>query len=387
MGPSVQPQPRAFSLVRGGPFYRLMQRLRLISPSGTVRSRWIALFAWLPVVFGEAIRAALHRPPDHLLRDLSLHARLLVAIPLMFLAEGLVDSSCQSAVTSLYDGAFCERALVDPILDRAEKLRDAWWAEASLALAALTGGQLALWRVTGATGLFHGGVEAPLTFPLGWYAGIALPVAQFALYRWLWRWVIWSIVLARIARLELSPIATHPDAAAGLATFARPLSGYAGFGCAIGAVLAGAWGTQVLNHRATPMEYWPELIVFLAIVLAVAVVPLLPFCGHLYRARRRGIAQYGDFATGYLRGFHRKWVEPGTSGEAALGSPDIQSLNDLDGAFDVIVRTRLFVFGMRQVLAIWGAAILPMVPLFASSLTTEALLKKILSTILGGIPV
>jgi hypothetical protein len=60
--------------------------------------------------------------------------------------------------------------------------------------------------------------------------------------------------------------------------------------------------------------------------------------------------------------------------------------NDLGESFQRTAKTRVFVFGLRTVIVIWVAGFLPMVPLFASELTVEQVLRKIVSTILGGFP-
>jgi hypothetical protein len=378
---------RRFSLHDGGPFYRLLIRFHMLRPSGRPRGLWLGVLAWMPLVIGEGVRVAFGMRLDPTLLDLSVHVRLLVALPAMLFCERLVERGCASAIASFYAGGFCDRASLDRIVDVGEHLRDAWWPEAALAALAVFGGQLALWHVTGPAGVFHGqlGVGA-WSFPHLWYVTIALPLAQFVLFRWLWRWSIWGYMLARLASLPLAPLATHPDRAAGLSCLARPLSGYSGFAFAAGTILASAWGTQIVAHDTTVKAQFAALVAFVFVVLAVAIAPLLLFCGHLYRERRRALAQYGDFAIEYIRGFHAKWIEPQTPGAQALGSSDIQSLNDLGGAFGVISNTRLFVFGKRSILAVASAALLPMVPLLTSVVTVEHVLERVVTAVLGGIP-
>jgi hypothetical protein len=389
--------PRPFALSEGGPFRRLLSSLHLVSPAGRIRGEWLAAFAWLPFALGEAARS-LDAGPDPTVFDISVHTRLLVALPVMCWAEWLVNSAGLSALSSFVRGRFCPAAQVDAILARAERARDAWWPEAALAVLALAGGQFALWMATGTTGLFSGGqTSRGLSFPYVWYVAIALPLALFVMFRWLWRWAIWSFILVSIARLKLEPIGSHPDHAGGLGCMARPLSGYALFTFAIGAVLAGAWETQIRGGHATLQSELPTLLWFVLLMLAVGIVPLLPFSGHLYKTRRRSLAQYGDFANEYVRGFQRKWIAdtPGTSafpdrpvgrGEDALGSNDIQSLADLSQAYGVVSKTHLFVFSGRSVMAIAFGAMVPMLPILSRTLTVEDILKRILSAVIGGLP-
>lgn len=376
-----------FWLTRGGPFARVLQRLG-IRQDGPMRRYWlIALLLWMPLVAGEGLRLAAGRAHDWTLFDLSLHVRLLFALPVMLLAERLLDRTACSAIASFYAGRFTDAAPVDRILARATAMRDWWWIEAGLAAASLVGGQLALWNVFGATGLVHGGeLTATWSAPRVWYAAIALPLVQFVTLRWLWQWVIWTYVLARLSRLKLFVLATHADGAGGLAPLARPVSAFSIFVLACSSILAAAWSTQVLAERETVTSLLPSLGVFLLVALAVALGPLLLLSSQLFRARRATLAQYGDFVRAYGLQFHAKWITAGGAESEALGASDIQSLNDLGQAFQVAVKTRLFVFGSRNVVTVWFAGILPMVPLIASTLTLEEVLRKILGTIMGGIP-
>jgi hypothetical protein len=380
----METAPRSFSLNYGGPFYHLLRRLHLVAPSGNVRVWWLAVFAWLPLAIGEGTRLLLGMAPDPTLYDLSVHVRLLFALPVMLLAERLTERTCRRAISSLHDGHFCEEHALDSIVARAERRRDAAWPEGMLLAIALGGGQLAMWRITGSTGLVHGDTEVgAFSYPRMWYVVIALPLAQFVMYRWLWHWAIWASMLFRISRLPLVAVATHPDRAAGLGILGRPIAGFAYFALAISAVLSSAWGTQLLAHRATVKSHLAALAVFVVLMIALAVAPLLLFCGQLFRIRLATLFAYSDFATDYARRFHRKWIEGGF-GKQSLGSADIQSLSDLGNSFQVIDQTRLFAFGPRAIVAVLIASILPMIPLYASTLTLEQLLERVLGTVVKG---
>ena len=122
-------------------------------------------------------------------------------------------------------------------------------------------------------------------------------------------------------------------------------------------------------------------------VLAFAFGPLLLFSGHLFRARRQTFFLYGGCTDDYVRRFHAKWIEPGPGNTSMLGSQDVQALADLGLAFQVIVTTRLFIFTPRKIFEVWLAAIVPMLPLFASVVTVEHVLKRIVGTLLGAVPI
>src|SRR6476620_2755013 len=107
------------------------------------------------------------------------------------------------------------------------------------------------------------------------------------MFRWVWRILIWAYVLARIARLPLSLLATHADFACGLAALARPVTAFSGFVFATGAILSAAWSTLLIEERTTLELLTPKIATFLVGVLVVAIGPLLVLSGHMFRTRRR----------------------------------------------------------------------------------------------------
>lgn len=379
----------AFSLTTGGPFYRILTKLRLREPSNAGRAWWLGFFVWLPLVAVEGARRLLGAVPDTTLFDLSLHVRLLVTLPLLLVFEGLLEKSGRAAIDSFTHGRFCDRAALDAILERAARLRDSWRIELVLFAIAITSGQLVLWGVLGATGVFHGSVAvSSLSFPRIWYGFVALPLVQFVMFRWLWRWLIWSYVLARISRQPLAILTTHADYAGGLGCLAKPIPGFAGFVLATSAIVSSAWSTQVLAGRATVPQLLPQIVVFLIIALVVAVAPYLALTGQLLAARRRTLTQYGELVRMYTLSFHERWVVPRqpTLPAQALGTPDIQSFADLGHVYQVASKTRVVAFGPRAVFVVWFAGLLPAIPMLASTLPFEKVLARIISTVLGGLP-
>lgn len=384
MSDEARAAPREFSITSGGPFKRLARRLRLLDSRGAVRVWRLTAVAWLPLLVGSLIRMLLGGGPDPMVLDLSVHVRFLIALPLLVLSERLLEPQCRAAVTQLYVGNLADAAALDRVIARAERMRDAPWAELVLAGLAVLGGELLLWGVTGPTGLFHGVEQVEWTVSRIWYAVIAWPLLQFLAWRWLWRWGIWTIVLVRIVRLPLAATATHPDRAAGLRFLSGPVTGFAAYVLAYASVLAGAWGTQLLAGRVTVPSLVPSLILLLVVAFLIACGPLLPFTVHLYRAQRRSLLAYGPFALDYVRRFHGKWIE-GRSEEQVLGTPDIQSWSDLDNAYQAIQSTSMFVFSSRKLAELWLAAIVPMLPLVATVVPIDELLKRIGSALLGGL--
>jgi hypothetical protein len=311
---------------------RVLDRLHLARPDGTPRTLVLVALAWLPLCFGGLVPLAFGQPPAPILFDLSVHARLLIGIPLFVRAGQLLAIRCDRAVEQLYRGEFAERAAVDRIVDRAERLRDSHLFELLMFVLVFAGAQALLWGLVGPSGVFGGLLDVgELSFARLWYVSVSWPLTQFLVLRWLWHWAIWSYVLARLARLPLATIATHPDRAAGIGFLGGPLAGFSGFVLSVSVVLASAWGTQILDGRAVVQAFVPSFLTFVVVSMVIACGPLLLFVPMLYRARHREIGAYNLLALDYVRSFHRKWIDARPGGEALLGTPDLQSLNDLLG--------------------------------------------------------
>jgi hypothetical protein len=378
--------PRPFSIAHG-PSRRLLLRLHFARADGSPRVWLLAVIAWVPLLVSEVLRVATGHPHVPIVLDLSVHTRLLIGIPLLILADRILEQRCGVAVDHLYAGNFAERVTVDRIFDRAERLRDSRLAELAILALAILGGQALLWGLTGPTGLFSGISDAgEISFARLWYAIVAWPIAQFLLLRWIWHWSIWSYIVVRLSRLPLATIATHPDHAAGIGFLGGPIHGFSSFVLAISALLASAWATRVLTGRATVQALVPDFIAFVVLAVVLACGPLLLFVGMLYRARQREIARYAGLALDYVRAFDRKWIEARSNAGELLGTADLQALNDLCGAFASLEKARVVPFGPRVIVSVLVAAVIPMLPLVAAVMPLDELLRRIAKALLGGLP-
>jgi hypothetical protein len=378
-------EPRTFSITRG-PYLRLLGRLHLVGGDGTPRVLALVLVAWLPFCVAGLLPLVTGGSYAPILRDISIHSRLLIGLPLLIEASRILEQRCASVVAQLYAGHLADPAQLDPIVDRAERLRHSRLVELAIIAVVIGIGQAAALGGGHATGLF-GGEHAPgtLTFARAWYTAVALPLLQFLYLDWLWQWVIWSILVIRVARLPLATNGIHPDGAAGLELLDEPLAGYAAFTLAGSTMMASAWGSQVVAGQATPKDFVIGFVVFVLAAGLIACGPLLTYMPMLYRARFRDRRRYGLLALDYVRGFDDKWIAAHPEHEDLLGSADIQSLNDMIGSAAHAYEVRLVPFTMRALLGVWVAAVVPMLPLAAAAMPAEELIKKLAGALVPGL--
>src|SRR5580704_374040 len=213
-----------FSIVIGGPVYDFLVRLALVKvglPNVFRRIAALVAITWLPLLFLSLINGTAfgHTVRISLLYDLSTYTRLLLALPLFMLAEAVIDPAIRRAVEEFVDARIVPETQLpefDKLLHHIRRLRDSWIPELVLLALAFfpvflfqhewTVGTVSSWHTEG-RGLTTGG---------WWYATISAQVFRFILYRWMFRYFIWGLLLWRTSRLDLRLMPTHPDRAAGL---------------------------------------------------------------------------------------------------------------------------------------------------------------------------
>jgi hypothetical protein len=98
----LSPEPPDFSLILGGPLYQMLRRTHLSGDALELVTRRVivlALFAWLPLLFlsiaeGRAWGESVKLP---FLMDVEVHAKFLLALPLLIFAELIVHQRMRPA--------------------------------------------------------------------------------------------------------------------------------------------------------------------------------------------------------------------------------------------------------------------------------------------------
>jgi hypothetical protein len=392
-------EPLDFSLVPGGPLFQLLARSHLTTPALDLVKRrvvFLSMFAWLPLLLlslvdGKALRGA----GLPFLYDIEMHARFLVALPLLIVAELLVHQRLRLVV-----GQFIGRDIITEevlprfrgVIDSAMKLRNSVVMELILVTAVLVVGNFfwstfsGIGKITSSTGTTWyasaAGIGAHLS-PAGyWYSFVSRPLFQFILLRWYFRLFIWARFLWQSSRLELNLIPTHPDRAAGLGFLAGSCPAFAPLLMAHGATFAGLMANRIFFAGAKLTDFKLEIIGGVAILLLMVLGPLLAFSPHIMSAKRAGLREYGVLASRYVSEFDLKWVRGGaTDDEPLVGSGDIQSLADLGNSFQVIRDIHPFPFGRDAVIQLVVITLLPVLPLVLTMIPLEELITKLLGAV------
>jgi hypothetical protein len=389
------PEPPEFSLILGGPLYQLLRRTHL---SGDVlelvRRRVIALvlITWLPLLVlsiaeGRAWGGSVKLP---FLMDMDVHAKFLLALPLLIFAELIVHQRMRPVV-----GAFLKRGLVpdearskfDAAITSAMRLRNSVLAEVLIIAFVYGVGVLVIWRSGAAIDVstWYGMAAAGKLQPTlaGWWFGcVSLPILQFILLRWYFRLFIWTRFLWQVSRIKLNLVPTHPDRAGGLGFLSYVTHAFAPLLAAQGVLLAGVMANKIFYVSAKLTDFKMELAAMVTITLFFVLVPLLVFIPRLARTKREGLAEYGALAQRYVREFDEKWLRGGApADEPLVGSGDIQSLADLGNSFEIVKGMKVVPFGKDTLLRLAVISLAPVAPLLLTMMPLGELLNQFLKIV------
>jgi len=383
-----------FSLIRGGLVYGLERRLGLVSEGSLAVGRRALIFtalAWLPLIVlaaaqGLALGGTAQIP---LLLDLGAWARFAIAIPILVIAEAVVDRRLAIGVEHLVSSGLVpesRRADLDAALAQATRGRDSWLAEVVMLALAAAGAWIAV-----AHGVERGLTDWPTlgTPPRPSLAGlwaimVSLPIFQFLSLRWMWRVFLWARLLRRVAGLDLEIHPAHPDRAGGIGFFAEAQSALFMLSAPFSVVVSARVAMGVLHTGEDVRALQGPVIALIGLAALVMIGPLMAFTPVLVRAKRRGVLEYGRLGSTYARGFDRKWLRGGAAAdEPLLGSPDIQSLADLGGSFEVVENMRTIPLERRHLIGFAIVTVAPMLPMLSFVVPMKEILTKLL-TILAG---
>jgi len=390
----LEEDPADFSLVLGGPMYQLLRRSHLTDDALTMVHRRIlaaVLVTWLPLLLlsvlqGRAWWGATEVP---FLLNIEVHARFLLAMPLLILSELIVHQRMRRALVQ-----FLSRDLIraddvprfDAMIAAAKRLRNSLVAELLLLVLVYGVGvyvrnSIAVdantWAQAGSASGF-----ANLSLAGWWHTLVSVPIFQFLLLRWYFRMFIWIRFLWQVSRIELQLVPTHPDRAGGLGFLATIVFAFTPLLVAHGVLLAGLIADRIFFVGAKLPQFIVEIAAVVGALVFMVLCPLIVFGGQLSRARRAGLREYGVLAQHYVKEFDTKWIRGVRNpAEPLVGSADIQSLADLANSFDVIRTMRVVPFSKETVFQLGVATLVPLLPLTLTMISLEELLKRLLGAV------
>jgi hypothetical protein len=373
----------------GGPPSKIIGWLRL-RESGKHRvpgtAIAAALAAWLPLAVLAAARGDLIESPGvySFLRDIAVHARYLIAVPLLVAAQSVCVSKLGLLARHFRDCGLVgdsDHELFDAATASTRRLQDTRIVEIAV-IAIAYAIVVVVWYSVSPSHLpaWHTATKGPLGHlsPAGWWhVLVSMPLLLVLLLGWLWRLLLWARFLWLMSRLNLRLLPSHPDRVAGLQFAGDSIGAYAPFAVALSVIVAGMVANRFVYEGASLLSYKYVVLGVTAFVMALYIVPLLVFGGRLQSAWQRGVLEYGALAERVGLEFERVWLGRSGKMESPLVAQAFSATNELFQLVSNVYKMRFLPLDPHTVILLVATTLLPFVPLLLVAVPFDVVLKDL----------
>lgn len=353
----------------------------------------LVALAWLPLLllsgFGPGAGV------DPLLLRAEPHVRMLIALLVLLSAEPALDERIAMVVRDVPVDVRLrplDRERWDDTLHRIRRWRDAKLFE--LCWLAVIYGELALayfdrlpdrtlrWSLSS----LHSAQWGEATPAWWWYVLVSQPLLLLWLGRWLYRWLLWTVLVWRLARLQPDVQVAHGDGVGGFAVLRLPLTVLPWFLLAVGSAIAAVWFDEIASGEAEVATFAMDLLGFLLVGAGLVLVPYLLLTPRLVRARELGMLEWSALAHRCAAEFEQCWLARGEQEHAnLLARPDVSTLADLCTVTRSVEQMRVLVPSAKDLKSTLLVAVLPfLLVVLAQGTSAVQLIRSAAVRFIGG---
>ena len=358
-----------------------------------IRILLLSGIAWLPLVILSLIDGTFISDDITIpfVKDVVPYIRGLVIIPLLVMADNIIEPMMTRIVRYLRVSGIVpesEQERLNRAVNRMAHLMNVKWIQAIIIILAvliswwLRTDYVDMWKEEGVTSwalyLAGGGVDD--TMAGAWFLFVTSPLVSFLFYRWIWRFVVWTLFLYRVSRLKLELYASHTDLAGGLGIFG---DGQSQFGIVF-LVMAAMISSQLANDLLYEGEHLVDIrmivLVFVVLSIALIEVPLLFFTRKLFNLKRKALAEYGALQHQISGDFHHQWITG--EGKKLVDSMQPSAMADYSAVYEIVSGMRIVPLNPRVFIILGVILLVPFLPLALTEQSIWDVLKTIGDSVL-----
>ncbi len=204
-----------FTLARSGRLNTILRWMRLKDDTrkGYVKRSLVLMgVTWLPLLILSALQGLAwgDRVDMNFLKDFSIHFKFILVLPLLIFSESSVDRRLSELTAEFFKSGILEEKdlpALDRIKKRIKQLSETAVADMVILTLVITNifirwlsnmHNISIWM------LYPDQQGEHISRAGYWYAFFSLPVFQYILFRWIWRWVLWFIYFLKICQASAS---------------------------------------------------------------------------------------------------------------------------------------------------------------------------------------
>ena len=344
--------------------------------------------AWLPLVVLTFIEGTLFATDITIpfIKDVTPYVRALIAIPLLVMADNIIEPMMARTVNYLQTSGIVpesEKQDLSSATDKMAHLMNSKYVQVILVALVIVVSWLLktdyndMWTNKGVSSwVFHlenGVVEK--SYAGTWFLLVTTPLVSFLLYRWLWRFIVWSIFLYRVSRLKLELYASHTDLSGGLGLLGQGQSMFCILFFIIATLLSSELAGNILYEGDMLAGAKQVLVVFIIISVTLILMPLLSFAKKLFILKREALVEYGALQHRISSDFHEHWIK--NKSDAMVDSMQPSAMADYSAVYEIISNMRIVPLNPKTIIVLAVVLLIPFLPLTLTQSSIWDALKMI----------
>jgi len=378
-----------FSLSEGGPFHDAMVKMRLQNKQLKLAVLGLCL-TWLPLIVICTIEGTLYSNTQlPFLKDVGMQARVLVALPMLIMIKFVIDNKVTSVAKYLAGALMTPeegQKILNTAFRRAKKMTSSAFTEIILLLIVLgatisfvRGGAYAALGSGTTSWMMHTENERQMLSGAGYWAiFISIPLFQFFLLRWLWRYIVWMLLLFRLSKSKLNLLPTHADGAGGLGVIMLAQRSFNLIFVAGSVVLSGQLIEQLIQNPNSYNSIRSIVIAYIVTCIVFILSPLLFFMGKLFKTKNDGLLRLSHLGASMSRKFESEWINDLSINrrmEQQKGDPSM--LYDYSGIYGQLQKLRPVPITLGDIIGLALTLFAPFIPILFIHFSVGELLQKI----------
>lgn len=391
---SNQLQDEKYSLIEGGLFRKVQIKLGVQNHQGLLALAGIC-FAWLPLLVLTTIEGTLYdRVSMPFLEDVAMHARILIALPVLILIRGVIDLKTTSVIKYLTDSLLDgdeQQKMLSATLPRMRKLACSSLTEITLILL-VAGSVFSLYQSGAFAGLLGGSTSwkfvntqdgSMMSLAGKWAAFVSIPFFQFLLLQWLWRYIVWIMLLYHFAKSPLKLLPTHADRSGGLGIIILAQRSFSFIFFAGSMVISGQLIVLIMNSPDAIQMVQRVGIGYMILCLMLLLLPLVFFIGRLVKTKQSGLLRLSKLGTEMSRTFESDWLTD-LPFEKRIEDRrvDPSMAYDYSSMYDVLQQLRVVPVTVRDVISMAVSIAIPFLPILFVYFSAAEVLAKIIGLLM-----
>jgi hypothetical protein len=383
-----------YDISEDGIFFKLARRKRFLNnPFKLVVI--VLLIVWFPLLLLSLYEGTLYSGVEiPFLNDIAMQIRILVALPLLVLLKNSISNKLTSATKHLCTTLLIQEErqyMMDKVLPTVRKLTNSNLTEIVLLLlvfastvSMVQGGvytSLSGENSTWMTSLSKGYLS--LSMAGRWSVFVTLPVIQFFIANWIWRYIVWMLFLFRFSKANLNLLPTHADNAGGLGIVMLAQRSFTVVFVAIGFIFSGELISQLILNPESFELIRNEALGFIILSTLILILPSAFFIQKLATVRTQGLVNLGKLSTALSNKFEQEWVNDQPV-DKVLEKREIDPslVIDYNSIYESFHRLNIVPVTTNDLLGIAGFLFVPFVPILFVQFSVTELLQRIAGTLL-----